>query len=259
MVCDYQGAAGHPFLRFDSALVLVFHGSRDPRPQAAMEKLAHLLQQRLAVPIPIGIAALELATQPLHWQLYEFAAVAAAQGFDRLQIVPLFLLPGVHVMEDIPTELALTQQILKQKITLELRPYLGSHPQLAPLLAAQIPDSTQNRILLAHGSCRPGGNQSVATLADQLNALPAYWSVPPTLKTRLEELVQQDQRQVTIVPYFLFRGGITDAIAQMVEQLAEEFPSLTLQLANPIGPTPELLQRVLDLLAPRPTLNDTPV
>jgi len=52
--------------------------------------------------------------------------------------VPLFLLPGVHVIEDIPTEVAIAQQALGQEVKIDLRPYLGTHPGLSCLLANQM-------------------------------------------------------------------------------------------------------------------------
>jgi len=74
----------------------------------------------------IGIACLELSPVPLHEQIKEFYAGAIAAGYNRLQVVP-FLLPGVHVMEDIPTEVAIAQQALDPELKIALQPHLGTH------------------------------------------------------------------------------------------------------------------------------------
>jgi sirohydrochlorin ferrochelatase len=188
---------------------------------------------------------LELSPLALHQQIAEFGDRALELGCDRLQIVPLFLLPGVHVMEDIPAEVALAQQSLGLK--LEVRPYLGSHPGLIRLLASQL-DRLKAWILLAHGSSRAGAEQPTEAIARQLETLSAYWAVAPSLESRVQELVSRGNVQIGILPYFLFAGGITDAIAQKVKQLQEQFPSIDFHLAQPLGASQELTDLILDLV-----------
>lgn len=251
-----------------SAYLLVSHGSRDPRPQVAMERLASLLsksqtcvpimthaQERWGagenhqLPITVGTAYLELSPVPLHMQIIEFADRAVKSGYNRLQIVPLFLLPGMHVMEDIPAEVDLAQKILGQKLQLEVRPYLGTHPGIVRLLATGIASTkAEARILLAHGSRRAGATQPVEAIAHRVGALSAYWAVAPSLESRVQELVGAGYRQIGIIPYFLFAGGITDAIAVAVEQLQEQFSSVRLDLAEPLGASQELADLIWDLI-----------
>lgn len=259
-----------------SAYLLVSHGSRDPRPQIAIDHLAKLVAQRLSrvstslavstaaqgtwisslaqstSPISVGTAVLELAPLPLHQQIQNFARMIAAQGYTHLEIVPLFLLPGVHVMEDIPQEVNLSQSALPTDMTLEIRPYLGSHPHLKHLLVNPLypitASPTAGKILLAHGSRRPNGNQPVETIATQLNAIPAYWSVSPSLETQLSRLIKQGYQQIAILPYFLFEGGITDAIIQEVHRFSQQYPYVQLQLGKPIGATPALADLLVEII-----------
>ncbi|MFE1744375.1 sirohydrochlorin chelatase [Coleofasciculus sp. H7-2] len=269
-----------------SAYLLVSHGSRDPRPQAAVEQLATLIYEkvrrsdiawvqasqpvrRLAAPPMletrnfaflqeplVGTAVLELATQPLHEQIRQFgdrvASVkqnrAVASEYHCIQVLPLFLLPGVHVMEDIPEEVAIAQAAFGSKLKLDICPHLGTHLGLSRLLASQFASITADaRILLAHGSRRSGGNQPVETIARTLEAVPAYWSVPPSLEDRVKAFVEAGKEKIAILPYFLFAGGITDAIAQTVERLSQQFPSAKLQMAEPIGASAELADLIWDL------------
>lgn len=261
-----------------SAYLLVSHGSRDPRPQVAMEHLARLisqsqalieasgwvqtardtssrntpkrlLSQSTAAGSLVGTAYLELSPEALHEQIKKFGDRAVAVGCNRLQVVPLFLLPGVHVMEDIPNEVALAQLALGQDITIDLRPHLGTHPGLRNLLATQLAGSAAcSWILLAHGSRRAGSMQPVEEMAMQLGAVEAYWAVPPDLESRVKELVDAGARQIGILPYFLFAGGITDAIAVSVEQLKVQFPSANLYLADPLGASTQLADLIVDLI-----------
>lgn len=243
-----------------SAYLLVSHGSRDRRPEIAMQQLAKLVCNKLpenhnalnGAP-QVGIAALEMSPQPLHEQIQEFAKRAFCEGKlsqneNRLKIVPLFLLPGVHVMTDIPAEVALAQQTLGQDIMIELQPYLGSHPNLEKLLAKQIAAiKTEAWILLAHGSRRPGSKETVEAMAASLPAVAAYWSVPPSLESRVKELVAAGHKEIAILPYFLFAGGITDAIAASIEELKLQFSAVNFQLAEPLGASAELAELIWDL------------
>jgi sirohydrochlorin cobaltochelatase len=232
-----------------SAYLLLSHGSRDPRPEIAMQQLAKLISQKLPNGENlVGIATLELNIQPLHQQIQQFAETAAALGCKCLKIIPLFLVPGVHVMTDIPAEIALAQTALGQEMIIDLKPYLGNHPDLKKLLELAIANIKQEAtILLAHGSRRSGSQQPVETIAKSLGAVTAYWSVPPSLESRVKELINSGNQQIAICPYFLFNGGITDAIALAVEKLKLQFPGVTLKLAQPLGVSTELADLIWDL------------
>lgn len=230
-----------------SALLLVSHGSRDPRPEIAMQQLARLVCQKSE--FMVGVAALELSPQPLHTQISEFAKSALAFGRTRLQILPLFLLPGVHVMTDIPAEIALAQELLGESIIIDLRSHLGTHPLLGKLVAQPLAKiKPEAAILLAHGSRRSGSQQQLADIAASLGAVAAAWSVPPSLESRVQELVAAGYREIAILTYFLFAGGITDAIAKSVEALKLQFPGVTLQLTEPLGASAELAELIWDLI-----------
>ncbi len=201
----------------------------------------------------VGTAVLELHPLPLHQQIQQFAEHAIATGHSLLLIVPLFLLPGVHVLEDLPAAVAIAQSMLPPSFTLNVAPYLGSYPPLQQqlqqlLMPSQTSAPDRQQILLSHGSRRPGGNAPVEAIAAELNASPAYWSTAPNLDTQVSSLMQQGCQQIEILPYFLFTGKITDAIAQLVADLATQFPQLSLHLAKPLGATPPLASLVVDLI-----------
>ncbi len=249
------------------AYLLVAHGSSDPRPHQALAGLAEQLRHRLVraseppalvamgqrlqqspaeahlgpgfeEPI-VATAVLECHPLPLHQQIQQL--VYQHPGLKRIRVLPLFLLPGVHVMEDIPTEVALAQGIFSDRVEVEISPYLGSHPAVLALLShilALFPGAKP--ILLAHGSRRPGGNIRVETLATALGAIPAYWTIAPGLETCIPALYQQQQQTIVILPYFLFSGSTTDGIADRVEALRQRHPDLTLHLAPALDQTPAL-------------------
>jgi sirohydrochlorin ferrochelatase len=194
---------------------------------------------------------LELADTPLHEQIRQFARTAVAGGCNQIQLLPLFLLPGVHVREDIPAEVALAQRDLGEAVGLNLRPHVGVHPGLGRLLASQWSGvDTDAKILLSHGSRRVGGNQPVEAMAQELGAVAAYWSVQPTLEEQIKVLVAGGHKRIGILPYFLFPGGITDAIAHKLDILHTEFPTVKLTLGEPIGTSDILANLIVDLIEP---------
>lgn len=252
-------------MKTSSAYLLVFHGSRDPRPAIAAARLATLVQEKISQPaerlasksefspsvavlepdnrVLVGTAALELAIIPLHQQIEAFAQKAQSQGFNHLQIIPLFLLSGVHVKEDIPAAVAKVRSPIK----LELKPHLGSYQGIKSLLSRQFADlSPQDRILLAHGSRRPGGNREVENLAAFFGAIPAYWSIEPSLSRQIDNLIAQGSLEIAILPYFLFAGGITDAIADQIFANLQKYPNVNLSLGVSLGATRELAEIIVE-------------
>ena len=238
-----------------NAYLLVSHGSRDPRPQIALERLSYLVQQQIRnrvgnrqqgnclvlSPHVVETASLELSDLSLSQKIIQVALKGQKQGIEQLNIIPLFLLSGVHVTEDIPREVAIAQQILGNSLKLNLCPYLGSYQGLIKILSRQFsPDSQDARIIISHGSRRSGGNASVEAIAHHLQANVAYWSMAPSLEDQVYRLMNQQKTRITIVPYFLFPGSITTAIAQQVQQLQTQFPQIQLNLGHPLGATPDL-------------------
>lgn len=220
-----------------SAYLLVTHGSRDIRPQIAIDQLRDRIEQRLSV--PVGAAVLECAPTALHEQIEEFSRQHPT--LSQIEIVPLFLLPGVHVVEDIPEQIAIAQSRIEAK--LHVLSHLGSHSGMVEVLAARFAQvDSDARILLSHGSRRSGGNAPVEEIATAIDAVSAYWSVEPKLATRIEEL--QDCEKIVILPYFLFSGGITDAIAESVKAL--QHPGL--QLLTPFDFCEDLVRLIIEFM-----------
>lgn len=208
-----------------------------------------------AAPI-VEVAALEGDRLALHQKIEQLGKKLQRQNpaptAPQIVVLPLFLLQGTHVMEDIPAEVAQAQEALGQAIGIAIAPYLGSHPGLYRLITermAALP--VEAWILLAHGSRRALANQFIETLAERLGAVTAYWSVAPDLETRLHELRELGLKRIAILPYFLARGGITDAIARLVATFSHQFPSLELHLTPPLDAASELVDLIIDLATER--------
>jgi sirohydrochlorin cobaltochelatase len=247
------------------ASLLVSHGSRDPRPNMAMLNLATIIRHQFGLsylsenkianslnqiqPILVETACLELGSVPLHQRITEFAHLALNNGITRVNIFPLFLSPGVHVQEDLPWEISLAQQNLAGKIELCLLPYLGSNLRIQDLLQEEFHRlNCEGKIILAHGSKRQGGNQLIENIADILSSQVAYWSVSPNLETQVLRLMQQGMNKIAIVPYFLFSGAITEAIANQVISLQTKYPQVELIFGSTLEKNPNLVELIMGSL-----------
>jgi len=256
------------------AYLLVFHGSRDYRTQAAAANLKQLLnvkyqslslssqQNYLASSLVnseseiastvnftetplIEVAPLELTPISVSESLISFAQKAEQQGINQIKVVPLFLTPGVHVQQDIPAEIALARKQINCQVTIQLSPYLGKYSEIVPLLSrkfAELPAKT--RILIAHGTRLPLGAIYYKNLAHQLDADLAYWSTTPWFSERVKAHIALGIKKIALLPYFLFPGKITDAISQEIALIQQEYPQVELFLGQPLGATAALAELI---------------
>ncbi|NEO16551.1 MAG: sirohydrochlorin chelatase [Moorea sp. SIO3F7] len=195
----------------------------------------------------VGTATLELADIPLHEQIGQFAQLAKGAGCQELKLLPLFLLRGVHVMEDIPWQVSLAQENLGSQMVIHLLPHVGANPALVRLLTNQWAKLEGDaKILLSHGTSRPGGQEETGAVANQLGAVAAYWSVQPSLWEQVSILTESGAKRIAILAYFLFEGRITDAIAQMLLEIQQKFPQVQLNLGKPIGVSEGLVDLIMD-------------
>ena len=291
-----------------TAYLLISHGSRDPRHQIAMNRLAQLLRERLnpalvspwssqsfepmseshgsaaavvglqdtpgkeqgvgsvvttipraksvATParsprerLMVGTSVLDFGLLPLHKQICEFGRRLSSAGIERLQLVPLFLLSGKHVMEDIPNEVEQARNERGGMIDVELGPHIGGAQGMLQMCENRFLHSPKaGRLIVAHGSRRAKGNRTVDRLAKSLGTAVAYWTIESDIENQTIHLMQQGCSTLTIFPYFLFAGGITDAVAHLTEELAERFPRTNFRLLPPLGATVDLVNLIVETL-----------
>lgn len=219
-----------------TAVFFVTHGSSDRRSWLNLQNLVAIAQSpeyRTKYPeiAIIGGGCLEGQAQTLSQQLEAFVQTfdtVTQSPISQLLIMPLFLLSGLHVSEDIPVEVAIADANLQTKLTescpkLAIAPHLGTDPQIPQLIAQRFAnvETDAARMLIAHGSRRPGANQVIEDLAHHARAIAAYWSVEPKIDVQIEKLIGQGYRKIYALPYFLTEGGITEAIAQKLDSYSD--------------------------------------
>ena len=258
--------------------LLITHGSRNVRSQQSAEQLrshiesylnldqsqsyeeqglAQCLEQR------IEHAVLEGGTTSLHGQILYHAARARAEGLNRLQLLPLFLTPGVHVMEDLPKEVALAQKQLVDRdpsFKLSTLPYLGhqlqTHPQSIALAwetdteiaAGEMAAGEVAKIVLSHGSRRSDSTLLSEQFAAAIGATTAYWSIEPSLAQAVDRLFTEGYEEIQVLLYFLFPGGITAAIEESLVGLRQSYPRLNLTCKSTLDQISEFPKFIADVL-----------
>jgi sirohydrochlorin cobaltochelatase len=256
-----------------AALFLVTHGSSDRRSWLALQNLVTVARSRKDKykdqygDLYISGGCLEGQPLTLAQQLEQFATEVIQGGgseiVPEIVVLPLFLLEGVHVSEDIPEQVAIAQSKLQEKFPdqfpdkfrFRTTAHLGTDAQIPSLLLQHFEKYSevsilethgekygekQGRILMAHGSRREGANQVVEDLARQSLAIAAYWGVEPKIETQIDNLRLQGIHKINVLPYFLTEGGITEAIARKLQPYNDlaQIQQLPVPLSN---------ERIIDL------------
>ncbi|MCG3173700.1 MAG: hypothetical protein GMKNLPBB_01901 [Myxococcota bacterium] len=109
-------------------LILMPHGSRDPKWRAPFESMLQTLRAG-AGEHAVAIAWMEFA----HPSLEEVAREGYARGVRKMALLPLFMSGGGHVDNDIPALVQAVQEICPG-LRIEILPPVGQHPRFARLL-----------------------------------------------------------------------------------------------------------------------------
>ncbi|BCM66756.1 MULTISPECIES: sirohydrochlorin chelatase [Streptomyces] len=207
------------------ALVLVAHGSRDPRALTTVRALMDRVRA-LRPGLPVRLGHIEL-TAPL------LPDTLAALGDTPAVLVPLLLGRGYHVRQDIPEMAAAAPGSTRTA------PPLGPHPLLAEALHARLTeagwpaglDDTARRstavVLAAAGSRDPDSAADTRRTARLLSArlgvpvVPAYASAAaPTVPTALRALAARGRHRVAVASYFTAPGRFATQCAAQAPWIA---------------------------------------
>ncbi|WP_263170608.1 sirohydrochlorin chelatase [Streptomyces sp. SCSIO ZS0520] len=222
-------------------LVLVAHGSRDPRALAAVRLLAARLRARRPG-TEVRLGHIELNAPLLGETLADLDPGPAV-------LVPLLFGRGYHTKQDIPAAAAAAVHL-----DTRIAAPLGPHPLLARALHARLGEAgwppvlnaAERRragvVLAAAGSRDPesahGTRQAARLLARRLGVpvLPAYaCAAAPTVPEALAELRALGRDRAAVASYFTAPGRFAAQCASAAPWIA----------AEPIGDHPALAELVL--------------
>ncbi len=234
--------------------LLLSHGSRDFSADLEMKKCAEAYQARHPE-ISVRFGYLELAEPSFNSELEK-----AAQTFNVVRILPLFLFPGSHLKKDIP-EMIQSAQAKNPQTQFQLAPALGASPAMAELLLERLAcagfpsDSAGKSVLLVGHGTREAESQGileeVVSLLSQKK--PTARITPcfigpgaPSLREALERLKSENHpEEIWVAPYLLFPGNFFEKIKETLQDFQSKNPAIKIFFASPLG-AHEFLFQILD-------------
>jgi sirohydrochlorin ferrochelatase len=115
-----------------TALLLIAHGSRRPEANADLEFVAAALRARGRYPI-VRVSYLELAEPSIEGG----GAQCVEDGATDVILVPYFLSPGIHVVEDLTASRAALSDRFPH-VRFALAEPLGRHPLLVDVVEERV-------------------------------------------------------------------------------------------------------------------------
>ena len=121
------------------ALLLIAHGSRRPEANADLEFVATALRDRGRYPV-VRVSYLELAEPTIE----AGGAQCAEAGATEVILLPYFLSPGVHVVEDLTAARAALAARFP-RVRFVLAEPLGRHPLLVDVVEQRANEAQEAR------------------------------------------------------------------------------------------------------------------
>ena len=233
-------------------LVLVAHGSRDPRALVTVRALQdRVREQRPGLDVHLG--HIELNAPLLPDTLDELAPLApvgapGTPSVTEVVLVPLLFSRGYHVKHDIP------EMAAAARVHARVAAPLGPHPLLAETLHARLTEAgwptrttdAERRVsavvLAAAGSRDPesaaGTRRTARLLAERLGVpvVPAYASAAsPTVPEAVRELAARGRNRIAVASCFTAPGRFAGQCADAAPWIA----------AAPLGDHPAMARLVL--------------
>jgi sirohydrochlorin cobaltochelatase len=239
----------------DPALLIVGHGSRDPRGAKEFHELVSLVRDHAPVPVEGGF--IELSHPPIS----EGVGRLAAGGAREISAVPLMLLTAGHAKDDIPATLV-REKMSHPDLDFHYGRALGLRPELLELMDERISavvleeEKEETAVLMAgRGSSDPDANSDLAKMARLFfEGRPhplvetAFVSLaPPSVPEALERCRRLGVRRVAVFSYFLFTGVLEERIRDQSESFAGDNHDIEVRYAGYFGPD----SRVADLILER--------
>ena len=250
-----NGAGEEPGNGARPALLVVGHGSRDPRGAGEFHELVTLVRQR-APNLAVEGGFIELSRPPIS----ECVERLVKGGSRRVAAVPLMLLAAGHAKDDIPAVLV-REKLRHPETTFEYGRALGIRPELLELMDEKISTAVTEEekddttvLIVGRGSSDPDANSDLAKVSRLFYegrsypaVEPAYVSMTrPSVPEGLERLRKLGARRVVIFSYFLFTGVLEERIREQAGAFANANPDVEVRYAGYLGPHGRVVDLVLE-------------
>ena len=240
------------------ALLIVGHGSRDPRGAREFHDLVGLVRRRNPS-LTVEGGFIELSRPPIS----ECVDRLAEGGARNIAAVPLMLLAAGHAKDDIPATLV-REKMDHPEVGFTYGRALGIRPELLELMeeriSAVVPEVEKAEtavLIVGRGSSDPDANSDlckIARLFYEGRPYPAVESAyvsmtPPDVADGLDRCFKLGAKRVVVFSYFLFTGILEERICEQSEMFAAAHPGLEVRYAVYLGPG----EKIADLVVERYT------
>ena len=224
-----------------SAVLLLSHGSRDPRAAYVVDGLVAAVAG--ATGRAVRAAHLDFTAPTPVVALRQLAA----DGFTSVHIVPLLFTPGYHLTHDVP--FAVEASGVTDRVAVSVAPpLLLSGGRARDLLLTALADrltqagadgSVDGLILASAGSSWQTARDETGRLARDLArahgipVMPAFVSSKPSLTQALEALSDKGVASPAIASLFVAPGKLTDSVVAACSGLP---------VADPLGVSPAFVE-----------------
>ena len=239
----------------DPALLIVGHGSRDPRGAEEFHELVRLVRER-SPGLPVEGGFIELSKPPISECVNRLVEGKA----KRISAVPLMLLAAGHAKDDIPATLV-REGMSHPDVDFGYGRALGIRPELLELMderiSAVVPEDEKDEwavLVVGRGSSDPDANSDLFKASRLFGEGRPYGLVetafismtPPKVHEGLERLRKLGAKKVAVFSYFLFTGVLEERIRERSEEFAAENPDLEIRYAGYFGPDGRVADLVLE-------------
>ena len=230
-----------------SRLLLIAHGSRDPRYAAAFDRLrADITGQGHAA----QVGHLGLCGPDVVEAARRLARVMPEHPAEPIVAVPMFLNHGFHVAHDVPAVVGRARAALAARARIVLAEPLGPDPLLTEAMESRLrelgvwPGDPDTAVVLASaGTSDAAARGALETVAGQWartgwhSVTPAYaGAAAPDAAQAVASARAAGARDVVIASYFLAPGLLADRIATAAPRVPMAAPFATPAQADPALP-----------------------
>jgi sirohydrochlorin cobaltochelatase len=235
-------------------LLIVGHGSRDPRGAGEFHELVSLVRDH--VPVPVEGGFIELSQPPIS----ECVNRLKKRGAREISAVPLMLLAAGHAKDDIPATLV-REKMSHPDVDFHYGRALGIRPELLELMderiSAVVPEEEKEEtaiLVVGRGSSDPDANSDLAKMTRLFFEGRPYPLVetafvslaPPNVPEALERCRRLGARHIAVFSYFLFTGVLEERIREQSQDFAVDNPGVEVRYAGYFGPDARVAAVILE-------------
>lgn len=225
-----------------TAILLLSHGSRDPRAEYVVGELVAAVAARTGLSVRAAYLGFTAPTAEVALRQL------AAEGVTSVRVVPLLFTPGYHLTHDVP--FAVEASGVTGRMDVSVAPPLlsGGRPERDLLLAALADRLMQAGaggqvdalVLASAGSSSQAARLCIGSLARELEhsrgipVVAAFASAgSPTTTQALEALAETGIQRPAVASLFVAPGKLTDLVVAA---------SADLPVADPLGVSPAFVE-----------------